>query len=106
MSEAPKLSRRSVLLGAADATATAPATSSGGVRVPLWKQGRRRGIAYGSSTATWQLADEQYARLFAREAGTLFTEDDLLRYRLKPTPDSPLDRRRAPWRRPLWPIER
>jgi endo-1,4-beta-xylanase len=100
MREAPPLSRRSLLLGAASLAAAgvvgaaAPAvggTATGGGRTPLWKQARRRGIAYGSSTATWQLADEEYAALFAREAGILFTEDDLLWYRLKPTPESPLD---------------
>jgi endo-1,4-beta-xylanase len=98
MRQAPKLSRRSVLLGAAGLAAAgvveaaAPAGAAGaGVRPPLWKQARRNGIAYGSSTATWQLSDKAYARLFAREAGILFTEDDLLWWRLKPTPDSPLD---------------
>jgi endo-1,4-beta-xylanase len=100
MSQAPKLSRRSVLLGAAGLAAAgvvgaagpaAGAAATGAGRPPLWKLARRNGIAYGSSTATWQLSDEPYARLFAREAGILFTEDDLLWYRLKPTPDSPLD---------------
>ena len=38
-----------------------------------------------------QLEDTEYAALVAREAAILFTEDDLLWYRLKPTPDSPLD---------------
>jgi endo-1,4-beta-xylanase len=51
----------------------------------------RRGLVYGSSTATWQVSDAQYAKLFAREAGILFTEDDLLWYRLKPKPTSELD---------------
>ena len=45
----------------------------------------------GSMTPPWQLADPQYRRLFAREASILFTEDDLLWYRLRPTPDSGLD---------------
>jgi endo-1,4-beta-xylanase len=94
------LTRRSVLLGAGVAAAglmgqAAPARGASalaaGRRVPLWRRGVRRGIAYGSSAATWQLSDPEYRRLFAREAGILFTEDDLLWYRLKPTPDSPLD---------------
>lgn len=51
-----------------------------------------RGIVYGSSTTTWQIEpDPDYSALFQREAGILFTEDDLLWWRLKPTPDSPLD---------------
>ncbi|HJU02341.1 MAG TPA: endo-1,4-beta-xylanase, partial [Actinomycetes bacterium] len=67
------------------------ATGSGGGRTPLYRLARRRGIAYGTSAATWQLEDAEYAALVAREAAILFTEDDLLWYRLKPTPDSPLD---------------
>ena len=103
MSEAHQLSRRSLLLGAAGLAAagvvgaaapaaggTAAATGSGG-RTPLYRLARRRGIAYGTSAATWQLEDAEYAALVAREAAILFTEDDLLWYRLKPTPDSPLD---------------
>ena len=103
MSEAHQLSRRSLLLGAAGLAAagvvgaavpaagsTATATGSGG-RTPLYRLARRRGIAYGTSAATWQLEDTEYAALVAREAAILFTEDDLLWYRLKPTPDSPLD---------------
>ncbi len=58
----------------------------------LYQAAAAKGILYGSSTATWQTGpDPAYAALFAREAGMLFTEDDLLWYRLKPTPDSPLD---------------
>ena len=103
MSEAHQLSRRSLLLGAAGLAAagvvgaavpaagsTAAGTGSGG-RTPLYRLARRRGIAYGTSAATWQLEDAEYAALVAREAAILFTEDDLLWYRLKPTPDSPLD---------------
>jgi endo-1,4-beta-xylanase len=103
MSEAQQLSRRSLLLGAAGLAAagvvgaavpaagsTVAGTGSGG-RTPLYRLARRRGIAYGTSAATWQLEDTEYAALVAREAAILFTEDDLLWYRLKPTPDSPLD---------------
>jgi endo-1,4-beta-xylanase len=58
----------------------------------LFTQARAKGILYGSSTATWQFEpDSAYAALFQREAGMLFTEDDLLWYRLKPTQNSPLD---------------
>jgi endo-1,4-beta-xylanase len=58
----------------------------------IYQQAAAKGITYGSSTATWQYEpDAAYAALFRREAGMLFTEDDLLWYRLKPTHDSPLD---------------
>jgi endo-1,4-beta-xylanase len=88
--------RRSLLLGAAGAAGltaagglSGPASATEG-RTPLWKVARKRGIAYGSSIATWQF-DDEYPALFAREAKVLFTEDDLLWYRLKPAPDAPLD---------------
>ena len=51
----------------------------------------QNGIVYGSSTATWQVSDAAYRKLFTREAAILFTEDDLLWYRLRPTPDADLD---------------
>ncbi len=46
---------------------------------------------YGSSAATWQLSDAAYRGLFAREADILFTEDDLLWYRVRPTPEAEID---------------
>jgi endo-1,4-beta-xylanase len=58
---------------------------------PLWQAALGRGVVYGSSAATWQLSDGQYRSLFERQAGILFTEDDLLWWRLKPTPRSKLD---------------
>jgi endo-1,4-beta-xylanase len=58
---------------------------------PLWQVGMERGIVFGSSAATWQLADPAYRRVFSREAALLFTEDDLLWYRLRPDPDASLD---------------
>jgi endo-1,4-beta-xylanase len=58
---------------------------------PLWRTAFRRGLVYGSSTATWQISDAAYAKLLAREAAILFTEDDLLWYRLRPKPTSGLD---------------
>jgi endo-1,4-beta-xylanase len=58
---------------------------------PLWSTAMEGGLVYGSSTATWQISDAEYRRLFAREAAILFTEDDLLWYRLRPTPDADLD---------------
>jgi endo-1,4-beta-xylanase len=104
-----RMTRRSVILGGGAAMAT---LMSGGVATaarrftrvaasdatvaavgaPLWQQAAAKGIVYGSSTATWQFEpDPDYSVLFQREAGMLFTEDDLLWYRLKPTPDSELD---------------
>jgi endo-1,4-beta-xylanase len=93
------LGRRSLLLGGAGAalgvglanpaaadTAKIPGTG----RPPLWKQAERAGLVFGSSIATWQL-DHSYRRLHAREAGLLFTEDDLLWYQLKPSPDAELN---------------
>ena len=91
-----QLSRRTLLAGAAGATA---ATAAGGLTAaaeaaqppaPLWKHAARNGIAFGSSIATWQL-DGEYNKVHAREAAVMFTEDDLLWYQLKPTPDSPLN---------------
>jgi endo-1,4-beta-xylanase len=70
------------------------------VKVPaLWRAAARRGILYGSSIATWQIEDDDtgtitdtgYADLFFRHAALLFTEDDLLWWRIRPKPDSDLD---------------
>jgi endo-1,4-beta-xylanase len=105
------LPRRSVLLGAAGVAAagligTAPAPADAAPRVAgphpspaLWQIARSNGLVFGSSTATWQLFNDppqdlrlsEYARLFAREAEIVFTEDDLLWYKLKPNPDAELD---------------
>jgi endo-1,4-beta-xylanase len=84
--------------GGATATAVLPSASSaalgecssGGVRAPLWQVAAERGLVYGSSAATWQLSDRGYRRLFEHQSGILFTEDDLLWWRLRPTPDSAL----------------
>jgi endo-1,4-beta-xylanase len=57
----------------------------------LWESAIASGLVYGSSTATWQISDASYRRLFDRQAAMLFTEDDLLWYRLKPTPQAELD---------------
>src|SRR5919109_1423796 len=100
-----RMTRRSVVVGGGVAMATllgggataAARALAGGLRPaavgdPLWQQAYAKGIVYGSSTATWQFEpDPDYSALFQREAGILFTEDDLLWYRLKPTPTSPLD---------------
>ena len=98
-----RLSRRAALLGAAGAAAglaggrrtsaaqegTPQATPI--ARAPLWQTAWQRGLVYGTSATTWQLDDADYARLVADEAAILFTEDDLLWWRLRPTPDASLD---------------
>jgi endo-1,4-beta-xylanase len=75
--------------GAAHAAAPAAGIPSTG-RPPLWEQAGRNGIVFGSSIATWQL-DKGYPKLHSREAGLLFTEDDLLWYQLKKRPKAPLN---------------
>jgi len=101
-----RLSRRSTLLGAAG-VAAANLVGGPGIaaafkyqatpratpisRVPLWQTAWQRGIVFGTSAATWQLEDPDYAQLVEHEAAILFTEDDLLWWRLRPTPDSALD---------------
>ena len=74
--------------GATPVPAATPVASI--TRVPLWKPAADRGIICGTSLATWQL-DPEYAHLVDHEAAILFTEDDLLWYKLRPTPDAELD---------------
>jgi endo-1,4-beta-xylanase len=103
MQQPTPLARRSVLMGAAGAAvglaaglpgiadaAMAPARSEATGRRPLWRQAEKNGIVFGSSIASWQL-DKGYSALHAREAGLLFTEDDLLWYQLKPGPGEPMN---------------
>jgi endo-1,4-beta-xylanase len=107
MTETVHLDRRSLLRATAGAVGlaaagaagiTLPGTAEAAVaaripttgRQPLWRQAARKGLVFGSSIATWQL-DKTYPKLHAREAGLLFTEDDLLWYQLKPGPDEPLN---------------
>jgi len=107
------VSRRLLLKAAAAGTLVA----AGGVAFPteafahggsasrkaLWELARKRGLVFGSSTATWQLFNEplddltptEYSALFRRQAEMVFTEDDLLWYKLKPNPDAKLDFRYA-----------
>jgi endo-1,4-beta-xylanase len=100
MQDPMPVARRSLLTGAAGAAAgltigasalgeAAAAIPSTG-RPPLWEQAARKGIVFGSSIATWQL-DKGYPKLHKREAGLLFTEDDLLWYQLKKRPKAPLN---------------
>ena len=73
MSHDHRLTRRSALLGAAGA-ATASLIRGPGMaayqatpqatpiaRVPLWQTAWQHGIAFGTSTTTWQLEDPEYA---------------------------------------------
>jgi endo-1,4-beta-xylanase len=90
-----RVTRRSVLKGAAGAAAVGVLGASGPAlaarsREPLWRTARRRGIVYGSSWATWE-NDKDYLRLLNREAAIMLTEDDLLWYRLKPSRHAKLD---------------
>jgi endo-1,4-beta-xylanase len=97
---ATPLARRSLLVGATAAGLAAglprPADASirparrGPDRPPLWQQAAAKGIVFGSSIATWQL-DDTYPAVHGREAALLFTEDDLLWYQLKPSPEAPLN---------------
>jgi endo-1,4-beta-xylanase len=59
-------------------------------RLPLWKCAFDNGLVFGTSLATWQL-DADYQHLVDHEAAILFTEDDLLWYKLRPAPDAELD---------------
>jgi endo-1,4-beta-xylanase len=81
------------LLGGPGLTAAYQATPQATpiARVPLWQTAWQHGIGFGTSTTTWQLEDPEYAQLVEHEAAILFTEDDLLWWRLRPTPDSALD---------------
>jgi endo-1,4-beta-xylanase len=104
MNESSTVSRRSLLVGAAATAAAGVTTGVAGPaaaeaaarplpptgRAPLWKQAARKGIAFGSALATWQL-EGPHRGLHSRESGLLFTQDDLLWYQLKPAPDAPLD---------------
>src|SRR5215212_7885248 len=106
----PALGRRSLLLGGGAGALgaavgltpleAAMAHTRPGVDVPaLWRAAARRGILYGSSIATWQIQDDAtgditdpgYAKLHSRHAALLAPEDDLLWYRIRPTPHSDLD---------------
>jgi endo-1,4-beta-xylanase len=90
------VTRRSVLLGAAGAAAAgllggAGPALAGTPRDPLWRTAANRGIVFGSAWSTRLAEDTAYSRLIDRQAALLFSEDDLLWYKLKPTPDADLD---------------
>lgn len=76
---------------ASGATPVPQASPVAGIdRTPLWLPASSRGIVYGTSLATWQL-DDTYPQLVNHEAAVLFTEDDLLWYKLLPEPGAELD---------------
>jgi endo-1,4-beta-xylanase len=85
------LARRPGLGLAQDATPAASPMASPVSGMSLWQAAWQNGIVYGTSLATWQAEDAEYLPVVEREAAILFTEDDLLWWRLKPTPESPLD---------------
>jgi endo-1,4-beta-xylanase len=84
------LAARPGLIVAQGAT-PAPSASPVAAHTPLWRAAADRGIVYGTSLATWQADDAEYLPLVDREAAILFTEDDLLWWRLKPEPGAELD---------------
>ena len=51
----------------------------------------RSGLEFGTSAATGQLDDANYSRLVDTQSGLVLTEDDLLWYRLRPSPEAALD---------------
>jgi endo-1,4-beta-xylanase len=81
----------------ATAAAVIPSAPAGPItrrypaKTPLWKIGADARLAYGTSHSSRLFDDTAYGDLVDAEAAILFTEDDLLWYQLKPTPDSPLD---------------
>ena len=85
-----------MLTGVLGATNSGLRSDSRPPRSPVWPSpslraaGSAGGLTYGASTTTWQIRDSAYRALFAYEAGLLFTEDDFLWYRVRPTPSSPL----------------
>src|SRR3954463_13481783 len=97
MSGQDGITRRTMLRHAAGAAAigvrggAAPGFAGGRPPAPLWRTAFDRGLIYGSSYSTRLESDAPYLGLINREAAILFTEDDLLWYQLKPTPESDLD---------------
>lgn len=106
MGGAYRFSRRSTLRGAAGAAAlglagtpargraqgaTPVATPVTDLGTPLWQVASGNGLTYGTSLATWQADDPDYLQIVDREAAILFTEDDLLWWRLRPAPGAAMD---------------
>ena len=107
-----RLSRRHLMLGIACAATgigttscgggksvgpTTPTTVPSGTPTPPHEQiglatsATSTGLVFGTSAATWQLDDADYSRLVDTQAGLVLTEDDLLWYRLRPSPRAAFD---------------
>lgn len=107
-----RLSRRNLMLGIAGAATGIGTTSCGGgesigpttpttvpsgspappqEQIGLATSATQNGLEFGTSAATWQLDDADYSRLVDTQARLVLTEDDLLWYRLRPTPKAALD---------------
>jgi hypothetical protein len=98
MGDDGRVTRRTVLAGAAGAAIAASlpggtALARGGPHrpPPLWRTAAANGIVFGTAYSTRLSEDADYVDLVDREAALLFTEGDLLWYKLKPTPESDLD---------------
>lgn len=76
---------------AAPSTPAVPLTRHYPVKTPLWKIAADARLTYGTSHSSRLFDQTDYCDLVDAQAVILFTEDDLLWYQLKPTPDSPLD---------------
>jgi endo-1,4-beta-xylanase len=76
---------------AQDASPVASPAAVSYFHTPLWQTALGNRIVFGTSLATWQAEDAEYLPLVDHEAAVLFTEDDLLWYKLRPTPDAELD---------------
>jgi endo-1,4-beta-xylanase len=76
---------------AQDASPVASPAAQQYTHTPLWRTALDNRIVFGTSLATWQAEDQEYLPLVDYEAAVLFTEDDLLWYKLRPTPDAELD---------------
>jgi endo-1,4-beta-xylanase len=76
---------------AQDASPVASPVTQQFTHTPLWRTALDKRIVFGTSLATWQADDPEYLPLVDYEAAVLFTEDDLLWYKLRPTPDAELD---------------
>jgi endo-1,4-beta-xylanase len=103
----PKFSRRAAARSAAGGVAAASGVGdlllSEGRRMaaqatpvavggePLWRIAAARGLVFGTSAATWQLSDDEYAAVVEREAAIVFTEDDLLWYQVRTGPEADLN---------------
>jgi endo-1,4-beta-xylanase len=79
-------SRRQILIGAAATLAgpvIAAAAEPGG---PLASRAAKRGLAYGAAVTADQLADQGFARVFARDAGLLVPEWETKRQAIEAAP--------------------